>query len=90
MRRAVWLASLMLLMAHPALAEVRRLEVVGVVPAGPDAPPGGPIRQAALEAALAEGVMRVARERLSPAESFRAPRRRGGCRRPRAPDGGSR
>jgi hypothetical protein len=71
-RRTLWLASLMLLVALPALAEVRRLEVVGVVPAGPDAPPGVPIRQAALEAALAEAVMRVASERLSP-ESVAAP-----------------
>lgn len=66
MRRALWLALLWLLVAPPALAEVRRLEVVGVVPAGADAQPGVPIRQAALAAALAEGVARVARERLSP------------------------
>ena len=72
MRRALWLASLMLLVALPALAEVRRLEVVGVVPAGPDAPSGVPIRQAALQAALAEGVMRAARERLAP-EAAAAP-----------------
>ncbi len=65
MRRALWLASLMLLVAPPALAEVRRLEVVGVVPAGADAQPGVPIRQAALAAALREGVARMARERLS-------------------------
>jgi hypothetical protein len=65
-RRGLWLALLMLVVAPPALAEVRRLEVVGVVPAGADAQPGVPVRQAALEAALAEGVARVARQRLSP------------------------
>jgi len=64
-RRALGLALLMLLVASPAPAEVRRLEVVGVVPAGADAPPGAPPRRAALGAALAQGVERVAREHLS-------------------------
>jgi len=64
-RRALGLALLMLLLASPAPAEVRRLEVVGVVPAGADAPPGPPPRQAALGAALAQGVERVARGLLS-------------------------
>jgi len=64
-RRALWLALLTLLVASPASAEVRRLEVVGVVPAGADAPPGVPVRQAALGAALSQGVERVARELLS-------------------------
>ena len=41
-------------------AELRRVEAVGAVPAGADAPPGVPIRRAALEAALAQAVMRVA------------------------------
>jgi hypothetical protein len=54
-----------LLAASPGLAEVRRLEVVGVVPAGADAQPGVPIRQAALGVALAQGVGRVAQELLS-------------------------
>jgi hypothetical protein len=44
---------------------VRRVEVVGVVPAGADAPPDIPVREAALQAALAQGVARVARELLS-------------------------
>jgi hypothetical protein len=64
-RRALGLALLMLLVASPAPAEVRRLEVVGVVPAGADAPPGAPPRRAALGAALAQGVERVARGLLS-------------------------
>ena len=65
MRRGLWLALLMLLVAPPASAEVRRLEVVGVVPAGADARPGVPIREAALGAALTQGVERVARGLLS-------------------------
>ena len=65
MRRALGLALLMLLVASPAPAEVRRLEVVGVVPAGADARRGAPPRQAALGAALAQGVERVARGLLS-------------------------
>jgi len=65
MRRALWLALLVLLVSSPAPAEVRRLEVVGVVPAGADARPGVPAQEAALGAALAEGVERVARELLS-------------------------
>lgn len=63
MRRALWLA--LLLLALPASAEVRRVEVVGVVPAGADAQPGVPVREAALGAALTQGVARVARELLS-------------------------
>ena len=65
MRRALGLGLLMLLVASPALAEVRRLEVVGVVPAGADARPGVSARQAALDAALTQAVERVARELLS-------------------------
>jgi nitroreductase len=65
MRRALGLGLLMLWMASPAPAEVRRLEVVGVVPAGADARPGAPARQAALDAALTQAVERVARELLS-------------------------
>jgi hypothetical protein len=57
---------LMLLVASQASAEVRRLEVVGVVPGGADARSGVSVRQAALGAALAQAVDRVARERLSP------------------------
>jgi len=64
-RRALRLTLLLLLLASPALAEVRRLEVVGVVPAGADARPGVPARQAALDAALRQAVERVARELLS-------------------------
>jgi len=66
-RRALGLALLMLLVTSPAPAEVRRLEVVGVVPAGADAPPGASPREAALDAALVQGVERVAREFLSDA-----------------------
>jgi hypothetical protein len=55
----------MLAVAAPGGAEVRRVEVVGVVPAGADAPPDIPIREAALQAALAQGVARIARELLS-------------------------
>lgn len=65
MRRLLGLALLMLLVASQAPAEVRRLEVVGVVPAGADARSGVPVRQAALDAALAQAVQRVARELLS-------------------------
>jgi hypothetical protein len=65
MRRALWTALLLLLVVSPASAKVRRLEVVGVVPAGADAQPGVPAREAALGAALAEAVGRVARELLS-------------------------
>jgi hypothetical protein len=63
-RRTLGLALWTLLLATPSLAEVRRLEVVGVVPAGADAQPGVPARQAALAAALAQGVERVARSLL--------------------------
>jgi hypothetical protein len=64
-RRALGVALLALLLASSSSAEVRRLEVVGVVPAGADAQPGVSARQAALSAALAQGVERVARELLS-------------------------
>ena len=63
-----WLAILALLgsLAVPAAAlDVRRVEVVGAVPAGPDAPSGQPLRQAALQAALVEAVDRVARGLLA-------------------------
>ena len=65
MRQVLGFALLMLLVASQAQAEVRRMEVVGVVPAGADAPSGVPVRQAALGAALAQAVERVARELLS-------------------------
>lgn len=45
--------------------QVIRVETVGAVPAGALAPPGIPIRQAALEAALTEAVARVARDLVS-------------------------
>ncbi len=59
--------------ATPAAAEVRRLEVVGAAPAGADAPRNRPLRDAALDSAIAEGVERVARELLGGAapESLR-------------------
>jgi len=56
-----WL-GVVLLIATPASAEVRRLEVVGAVPAGADAPAGVPVRQAALQQALVEAVARVAQD----------------------------
>jgi hypothetical protein len=64
-RRALWIAPLALLVALQTSAEVRRVEVVGVAPAGADARPDVPARQAALEAALTQGVERVARQLLS-------------------------
>lgn len=48
-----------------AAAEVRRLEVVGAVPADPDLRTEEPLRRAALEAALDEAVSRVARGLLA-------------------------
>jgi len=42
-----------------AEAETRSVEAVGAVPAQPGAPPGGPEREAALRAALAEAVIQV-------------------------------
>ena len=66
MRQVLGFALLMLLVASQAQAEVRRMEVVGVVPAGADAPAGVAVRQAALGAALAQAVDRVARELLPP------------------------
>jgi hypothetical protein len=60
------LAGLLLaLAASAASAEVTRLEVVGVAPAGADAPRGVSVRDAALRSALEEGVGRVARSLLS-------------------------
>jgi hypothetical protein len=41
-------------------ADLRRVEAVGAVPAGADAPAGVPVRRAALEAALTRAVIRVA------------------------------
>lgn len=64
MTRALWMLVAALLVAGPSGAEVRRVEVVGVVPAGADAPSNTPVREAALQAALAQGVARVARELL--------------------------
>jgi len=51
-----------MLLSGSAKADVRRLEVVGAVPAGADAPEGVPVRQAALQQALVEAVARVARD----------------------------
>jgi hypothetical protein len=56
------------LLADAASAEVRRLEVVGAVPADPDRRGDQPLRKAALEAALAEAVSRVARGLLADPE----------------------
>lgn len=52
------------LLAGGASAEVRRVEVVGAVPAGPQAEGDVPVRRAALEKALEEAGLRVARELL--------------------------
>lgn len=63
MRGIAGLALLALLVAAAggaSGAELRRVEAVGAVPAGADAPSGIPIRRAALEAALAQAVLRVA------------------------------
>lgn len=57
--------ALLALAASGASAEVTRLEVVGVAPAGPDAPRDVSVREAALRSALEEGVERVARSLLS-------------------------
>ncbi len=65
MRRALWLVLPMLLLAFPAWSEVRRVEVVGVAPAGADAQSGVPVRQRALRAALALAVEGVAMGLLS-------------------------
>jgi hypothetical protein len=56
--------ALVLLIAGAAGAEARRVEVVGVAPAGADAPEGVPERQAALDDALARATLRVAAELL--------------------------
>jgi len=55
----------LLLAVGGASAEVRRLEVVGAVPADEDSVQGKPLRRAALEAALDEAVSRVARSLLA-------------------------
>ena len=72
MRFGVWriagaLLAAGLLTAAAAGAEVRRLEVVGAVPADPDPERENaePLRRAALEAALDEAVSRVARGLLA-------------------------
>jgi hypothetical protein len=54
------LALLLAAAGGASAAELRRVEAVGAVPAGADAPSGVPIRRAALEAALAQAVLRVA------------------------------
>jgi hypothetical protein len=54
------LLALGLVLAMPARAEVRRLEVVGVVSADPDPERSTPLQQAALAKALDEAVARVA------------------------------
>lgn len=64
---AAALALAAALLAPRAGAEVRRVEVVGVAPAGPHAPPDVPARRTALEHALEEGVRRVARQLLEEA-----------------------
>lgn len=60
MRNVGLAAALLLLVAGAQAAEMRRVEAVGAVPAGADAPQGQPIRQAALQAALSQAVLRVA------------------------------
>ena len=66
--RASGLAALLALAlaaaAAPGFAEVRRLEVVGVAPAGADAKRKASVRDQALGSAIEEGVERVARELL--------------------------
>jgi hypothetical protein len=54
---------MLLATAVPAGAEIARLEVTGAAPAGADAAGGAP-REAALESAIREGVLRVARRLL--------------------------
>jgi hypothetical protein len=54
------LVLLGLLTPEVGVAQLRRIEAVGVVAAGADAPRGLPIREAAVEAALREAVVRVA------------------------------
>ncbi len=54
------LLAWLVLGAGEARAEVTRLEVVGVAPAGADAPRDVSVREAALRSALEEGVQRVA------------------------------
>lgn len=63
MRRVLWIALPALLLAVPAGSEVRRVEVLGVAPAGSEA--GVPVRQRALGDALVRGVEEVARELLA-------------------------
>lgn len=61
-----WIGGLALVVLGLALAgqapgaELRRVEAVGAVPGGADAPEGVPVRRAALEAALEQAVLRVA------------------------------
>jgi len=65
MGRFFAIAAALLLVAGLVSAEVRRLEVVGAVPADADRPTDEPLRRAALEAALDEAVSRVARGLLA-------------------------
>jgi hypothetical protein len=62
-----------LLCALPAVAELRRVEAVGAVPAGADAPKGVPIRRAALQAALREAVFGVGAELAGGLDSYTEP-----------------
>lgn len=66
MRRLAALLASFLLLAWAGGArageQVVRVETVGAVPSGAQAPSGVPIRQAALEEALTEAVARVARD----------------------------
>ena len=62
----VVLATLVVLsLAPPAWAETRRLEVVGAVASDGPTPGDVPVREAALQAALTDGVRRVARQLLA-------------------------
>ena len=62
------------LAAGPAPAELRRVEAVGAVAAGAQAPKGLPIQQAAIEAGLHEAVRRVALDLLASAAAQAEPR----------------
>lgn len=63
------LAALALWLPRAGLAEVRRLEAVGATPVDPSRRGGLGLRDQAIQAALREAVVRVARELLLEAES---------------------
>jgi hypothetical protein len=56
------LAFVVMLLASPVGAQADRIEVMGRVPAGDDAPRGVPLRRAAVDNALAHAVATVARD----------------------------